>query len=46
MTVATLGELMLRLSTPGNQVIEQANSFDINYGGGEANVAVGLANFG
>lgn len=43
---ATLGELMLRLSTPGNQVFVQADSFDVNYGGGEANVAVSLANYG
>ena len=44
--VVTLGEIMLRLSTPGNQRYMQAVSFDINYGGGEANVAVSLANFG
>lgn len=46
MKYATLGELMLRLSTPGNQVYEQAKSFDICYGGGEANVAVSLAHYG
>ena len=46
MKYATLGELMLRLSTPGNQVYVQAKSFDVNYGGGEANVAVSLANYG
>lgn len=44
--VVTLGEIMLRLSTPGNQKYMQAVNFDINYGGGEANVAVSLANFG
>lgn len=37
---------MLRLSTPGNTRIVQSNSFDVNYGGGEANVAVSLANYG
>ena len=38
--VVTMGEIMLRLSTPGNQKYIQATQFDINYGGGEANVAV------
>lgn len=37
---------MLRLSTPGYQRFVQAESFDVTYGGGEANVAVSLANFG
>lgn len=44
--VVTMGEIMLRLSTPGNQKIIQADSFDVNYGGGEANVAVSLSNYG
>ncbi len=46
MKYITLGEIMLRLSTPGYSRIVQAQSFDINYGGGEANVAVSLANYG
>lgn len=46
MKTVTLGEIMLRLSTPGYERIVQAHSFDVNYGGGEANVAVSLANFG
>ena len=46
MKYATLGELMLRLSTPGYERFVQAKSFDVNYGGGEANVAVSLCNFG
>jgi len=37
---------MLRLSTPGFSRFVQADKFDINYGGGEANVAVSLANYG
>jgi 2-dehydro-3-deoxygluconokinase len=37
---------MLRLSTPGYQRFVQANSFDICYGGGEANVCISLANYG
>lgn len=44
--VVTMGEIMLRLSTPNNEKIVQADEFDINYGGGEANVAVSLANYG
>ena len=44
--VVTFGEIMLRLSTPGHEKFIQADEFDINYGGGEANVAVSLANYG
>ncbi len=46
MKIVTMGELMLRLSTPGFERFTQANSFDINFGGGEANVAVSMANYG
>ncbi len=42
----TFGEIMLRLSPPGFQRFVQARSFDVVYGGGEANVAAALANFG
>ena len=44
--IVTMGEIMLRLSSPGNSRIVQSDSFDVNYGGGEANVAVSLANYG
>lgn len=37
---------MLRLATPGYLRIHQTNSFEATYGGGEANVAVSLANYG
>jgi 2-dehydro-3-deoxygluconokinase len=37
---------MLRLSPPNFKRFTQASSFDVIYGGGEANVAVSLANFG
>ena len=46
MKIITLGEIMLRLSTPDNNRFVQSNSFDVVYGGGEANVAVSLANYG
>jgi 2-dehydro-3-deoxygluconokinase len=42
----TFGEIMLRLSPPGNLRFGQARSFDAAYGGGESNVAVSLANYG
>jgi 2-dehydro-3-deoxygluconokinase len=45
-TVVTFGEIMLRLSTPGFSRFRQARSFDVVYGGGEANVATSLAVFG
>ncbi|MDX1699176.1 MAG: sugar kinase [Melioribacteraceae bacterium] len=44
--VVTLGEIMLRLSSPGFTRFVQAQNFDATYGGGEANVAVALANYG
>ena len=44
--VVCFGEIMLRLSPPGYLRFEQTHSFDIVYGGGEANVAVSLANYG
>lgn len=44
--VVTLGEIMLRLTTPRFERFVQAESFDAIYGGGEANVAVSLANYG
>ena len=44
--IVTMGEIMLRLSTPGQSRFVQTDTFDINYGGGEANVAVSCANYG
>ncbi len=44
--IVTMGEIMLRLSTPGQTRFVQTDTFDINYGGGEANVAVSVANYG
>ena len=44
--IVTMGEIMLRLSTPGQTRFVQTDTFDINYGGGEANVAVSCANYG
>lgn len=44
--VVAFGEIMMRLSPPGFLRFGQARSFDITYGGAEANVAVSLAAFG
>lgn len=44
--VVTFGEIMLRLSPPSYLRFIQARTFEVIYGGGEANVAVSLANFG
>ncbi|HET7118675.1 MAG TPA: sugar kinase [Hanamia sp.] len=44
--IITLGEIMLRLSTPDYKRFVQADNFDVTYGGGEANVAVALCNYG
>ncbi len=44
--IVTLGEIMLRLSTPDFKRFVQADSFDVTYGGGEANVAAAICNYG
>jgi 2-dehydro-3-deoxygluconokinase len=44
--VVTLGEAMLRLSPPNFRRLEQATSFDVNIGGSELNVAVGVTRLG
>lgn len=44
--IVTFGEIMLRLTTPDFQTIENSNSFHVNYGGVEANVAISLKRFG
>ena len=46
MKVITFGEIMLRLAPHGYYRFTQANDFEATFGGGEANVAVSLANFG
>ena len=45
-TVITFGEIMLRLSPPGFERLLQSPMLVATFGGGEANVAVGLANLG
>ena len=42
----SFGELMLRLKAPGNERFFQSPSFEATFGGGEANVAAALANYG
>src|SRR5699024_2500077 len=44
--IVTLGEIMLRLSTQKHQRLSQENHFDINFGGGEVNVAEALCHYG
>ena len=44
--VVTVGEIMLRLKSPGRERLLQSPTLEATFGGGEANVAVSLANFG
>jgi 2-dehydro-3-deoxygluconokinase len=44
--VVTIGEIMMRLSTPGYSRFTQATQMNLVYGGSEANVAISLSNFG
>lgn len=44
--IVTMGELLVRLSTVNHNTFSQAGEFQVNYGGGEANVAASLAQFG
>lgn len=46
MKVLTFGEIMLRLRAPGQERFFQSNMMEATFGGGEANVAVSLANYG
>lgn len=46
MKIITFGEIMLRLAPEGYTRFVQADSLNSTYGGGEANVAVSLSNFG
>ena len=45
-SVVTFGEIMMRLTAPGQQRFAQANQLGITYGGGEANTAAALAQMG
>jgi len=44
--IVTFGEIMMRLQPPEYKRYQQATSFDVVYGGGEANVAISLAQYG
>ncbi|MCC8143006.1 MAG: sugar kinase [Tannerellaceae bacterium] len=44
--IVSFGEVMLRLATPDYLRFNQATQFNASFGGGEANVAVSLANYG
>lgn len=45
-SVVTFGEIMLRLKSPGHERLFQSPALEATFGGGEANVAVSLCNFG
>ena len=42
----TFGEIMLRLKSPAHERLFQSPAIEATFGGGEANVAVSLSNFG
>ncbi|AFK02718.1 PfkB domain protein [Emticicia oligotrophica DSM 17448] len=44
--IVTFGEVLLRLSTPNFQKLEQATSFNVTFGGTEMNVGASLVKFG
>jgi 2-dehydro-3-deoxygluconokinase len=44
--VACFGELLLRLTAPGRELLLQRPHLDVHIGGAEANVAIGLASLG
>ena len=44
--IVTFGEVMLRFNPAGYLRLVQADKFEVNLAGGEANVAVSLANYG
>lgn len=44
--VVSFGEIMLRLSTPNQQLLIQSNNLDVSFAGAEANVVYSLANYG
>ena len=46
MKILTFGEILLRLKPPGLERFFQSSIMEASFGGGEANVAVSLANFG
>lgn len=46
MKVLTFGEIMLRLKSPGQECLFQSPTLEATFGGGEANVAVSLSNYG
>ena len=42
----TIGEIMLRLTSPNYEKIQMTHTFEASYGGAEANIALALANLG
>ena len=46
MKIVTFGELLLRLTPPGNMRFAQADTYRVVYGGAEANTAISLSQMG
>ncbi len=44
--IVCFGELLLRLTAPGRELLMQTGQFDVHVGGAEANVSIGLASLG
>ncbi len=44
--IVFFGELLVRLTAPGHELLMQSRSLNVHVGGAEANVAIGLANLG
>lgn len=44
--IVTFGEMLMRLTTPGNLRLQQSRHFDVNFGGSEGNVAISIASYG
>lgn len=44
--IVFFGELLIRLTAPGNELLMQSPSLNLHVGGAEANVAVGLSHLG
>ncbi|TPN81196.1 sugar kinase [Aquimarina algicola] len=44
--IVTIGEILMRMTTPGHRRFSQSDYFNVHFGGAEANVAISLAQLG